>query len=436
MVIAASALRATTVEVDLPDEPALPALLPHLRPSGVWIREGRGMIGLGTAASTTAEGPGRFAALARWWESLPMVRQASAGPPAAADAPGSGPVAFTTITYSADSQHPSALIVPQLVIGSTPQGGWLSIVAAEDTDVHALLAAHGLQLEGSRLSLLSPGPVEPVPATVQRPGRQSESSYLQTVAAGLSAIEDGTVEKLVLARDLLVVAEQALPVGPLLSRLAEEYADCWTYLVADVLGATPEMLVSVRGEEVFSRVLAGTVAHDAQAQWAHAGLLGDLKQKHEHELAVYSLVEQLNPVVETLHPQSEPRVLELPNVYHLATDIVGRLQRQADGALPSPLVVAEHAHPTAAVCGTPTPQADQLLAALEDLDRGPFAGPVGWIDARGNADFGIALRGGVLEDDSTVRLFAGCGVVAGSEPESELDETHAKLRVMLSALGA
>lgn len=129
-------------------------------------------------------------------------------------------------------------------------------------------------------------------------------------------------------------------------------------------------------------------------------------------------------------------MLELPNVYHLATDITGRLKRQDDDGLPSPLMVAKHAHPTAAVCGTPTPQADQLLTRLEGLDRGPFAGPVGWVDTRGNADFGIALRGGVLEDESTVRLYAGCGVVAGSEPESELAETRSKLRVMLTALGA
>lgn len=369
MITTDSALHATTIEVDFAHDSALLGLLPHLKPSGVWIREGHGMIGLGTAARTSASGRSRFAQLARWWESLDLLGEDAEAVPA----PGAGPVAFTTITYSADSDHASELIVPQLVIGSSPQGAWLSAVAPEGTDFHQLLADHGLRLQDSKLALTSTEPAEPMPATVRRPGRQSERSYLSAVAAGLSAIDDGAVEKLVLARDEVVTAEAEIPVGTLLSRLVDEYSDCWTYFVDDVLGATPEMLVSVRGDHVFSRVLAGTVAHDAQAEWAHAGLLGDLKQNHEHQLAVYSLVEQLHPVVESLQPQPEPRVLELPNVYHLATDITGRLQRGAGGELPSPLTVAEHAHPTAAVCGTPTPQADQLLALLEGLDRGPFA---------------------------------------------------------------
>ncbi|OSM44639.1 hypothetical protein BCY76_001760 [Nesterenkonia sp. PF2B19] len=104
--------------------------------------------------------------------------------------------------------------------------------------------------------------------------------------------------------------------------------------------------------------------------------------------------------------------------------------------MPPALLVAERAHPTAAICGTPTATAAEFIARLEDLDRGPFTGPVGWLDGQGNADFGIALRGGVLSQDARqVRLYAGCGIVAGSEPSSELAETWAKLRPMLGALG-
>lgn len=434
MITADSPLHTTTMEVHFEPGSGLLDLLPHLAPSSVWIRAGHGLIGLGTAASTAASGGDRFAQLSRWWGSLPLVDDAA--PSGSPETPGVGPIAFTSITYSADSSHASALVVPQLVISSTEQGVWLTAVSPPSTALTDLLAAHGLQLHESVLSLSRPSPARPLPAAAQQPGTQSQRHYLDAVAAGLGAIDQGEVEKLVLARDVLVSAEEPLPVGPLLTRLASDYADCWTYLVADVLGATPEMLVSVRGQEVFSRVLAGTVDHDMQVQQAHDGLLRDAKQHREHELAVFSLLDQLSPVTESLHSPAEPRVLELPNVYHLATDITGRLKRQDDDGLPSPLMVAKHAHPTAAVCGTPTPQADQLLTRLEGLDRGPFAGPVGWVDTRGNADFGIALRGGVLEDESTVRLYAGCGVVAGSEPESELAETRSKLRVMLTALGA
>lgn len=435
-----SALRATTFDVDLPQDAGLANLLPHLRPSGVWLREGHGMIGLGTAASAAANGPQRFKELAHWWAALDLNRSPSASAQEfnGHKIPGSGPLAFTTITYSAESEHSSAVVVPQLVLGSTEAGSWITAVSDAHTRVDDLLSAHGLTLQGSQVALLNPNESpQPVPPTHRRPGSQSERHYLQAVAAGLSAIDEGAAEKLVLARDVVVDAEAPLPLGPLLTRLTDQYSDCWTYLVADVLGATPEMLVRLRGQEVFSRVLAGTVDHDAvDPEHAHSGLLGDHKQHREHELAVRSLLEQLEPVVETLTPSAEPRVLELPNVYHLATDITGQLAHREDGARPSPLSVAEHAHPTAAVCGTPTQQADQLLGALEGLDRGPFAGPVGWMDSQGNADFGIALRGGVLENEATVRLYAGCGVVAGSEPEAELAETHAKLRVMLTALGA
>ena len=435
MITADSPLHTTSVEVHFEPDSSLLDLLPHLAPSGVWVREGHGLIGLGTAVSTAASGPDRFAELSRWWESLPLVGDGTA-PGSTPTGPGSGPVAFTSITYADGSAHASALIVPELVIRSTEQGAWLTAVSSSNAALAEQLAAHGLQLRGSIISLNRPSTAAELPRASQQPGSQSQRHYVNAVSAGLAAIDEGTVEKLVLARDVLVSTEEPLPVGSLLARLAADYADCWTYLVSDVLGATPEMLVSVRGEEVFSRVLAGTVDHDMQVQQAHDGLLRDVKQHREHELAVLSLLDQLSPVTEALQSPAEPRVLELPNVYHLATDITGRLARQDDGELPSPLLVAKHAHPTAAVCGTPTPQADQLLARLEGLDRGPFAGPVGWMDTHGNADFGIALRGGVLEDESTVRLYAGCGVVAGSEPEAELAETHSKLRVMLTALGA
>ena len=131
---------------------------------------------------------------------------------------------------------------------------------------------------------------------------------------------------------------------------------------------------------------------------------------------------------------SEPFVLELPNVWHLASDVTAELAPTADGGIPTPLALVEALHPTAAVCGFPTSVAGELISELEHMDRGPYAGPVGWMDAAGNGEWGIALRGAVIEDPHTVRLYAGCGIVAGSNPTAELAETWSKFRPMLEAL--
>ncbi len=164
-------------------------------------------------------------------------------------------------------------------------------------------------------------------------------------------------------------------------------------------------------------------------------LVKDEKQRHEHQLAIDSLTEQLGPLASGMDAPAEPFVLQLPNVWHLASDVKASLARREDGSIPSVLDLAEVFHPTAAVCGTPTQDAGRILRELEGIDRGPYAGPVGWIDTRGNGEFGIALRGGIIESPTSIRLYAGCGIVAASNPEDELAESWAKMRPMREALG-
>ncbi|GAB3850599.1 isochorismate synthase [Nesterenkonia populi] len=407
-----------TVEVDLAGR-GLTGLLAGLEPSAAWVREGDGLIGLGEAARTTASGPRRFERLAQVWDELGTEH--------------SDLVAFVSVTFSAESEYTSLLVVPEVLIRTDDDGGARVIITDDGQgDTVSVLARHGLVLEGRSLRLAGPGTPPPLPRTALQAGTRSQAQYLSAVTAGLSAIGDGTVEKLVLARDVVVSADAPVPAGPLLARLAADYPQTWTYRVGQMLGATPEMLVQLRGDRLFSRVLAGTVDHAASAQ----SLLADGKQRREHHLAVASLRDQLAPLTDSLQSAADPRLLELPNVYHLATDVTGTLARTDDDGLPGPLEVAYAAHPTAAVCGTPTGAAGQLIEQLEGLDRGPFAGPIGWMDAAGHAEFGIALRGGVLEEEAhRVRLYAGAGIVAGSDPKAELAETESKLRPMLSALG-
>ncbi|GAB3191046.1 isochorismate synthase [Nesterenkonia suensis] len=443
----AQPLRAVSTTVALPDDVALADLLPRLQPSGTWIRHGEGIIGLGVADRATAHGSERFAELAHWWEgrleSLPEDRR----PQALHDVPGCGPVAFTSVTYSSDSSAASVLILPELVLGSVAGHTWVTTIGVAP-DVDAALDRHGLVIDAGVLRPHDGLTAEvPTPRTTLHEGTHPARHYLRAVEAGMQAIAERRLEKLVLGRDAVVTAEEPLSVGATLAALTQEYSDCWTYRAGDVLGATPEMLVTVRGERMAARVLAGTVDGSLPPGQARTQLLEDPKQRTEHEIAVQSLLTQLAPVVEVISAQNPPAVLELPNVYHLSTDVTGRLVKDCtDGGgsdagpvaprVPPALLVAERAHPTAAICGTPTATAAEFIARLEDLDRGPFTGPVGWVDSQGNADFGIALRGGIFTaDQRAVRLYAGCGIVAGSEPESELAETWAKLRPMLGALG-
>lgn len=444
-------LHSVVREVAFPDDARLPELLPRLTPTGCWIRRGEGIVGLGVADGASASGSQRFVELSRWWEERRAGVEEAPRPPALEQVPGCGPTVFTSVTYSSDSAHASHLTLPEVILGDVAGHTWVTVTttdgdgadpddagAASDDAVAAVLARHGLALDAAGTLI----PVDDVrgspqfPTTRLRAGAHPTEHYLDAVAAGVEAIEERRLEKLVLGRDAVVEAEAPMPRGVILAGLARDYTDCWTYLAGDLLGTTPEMLVTVRGRDLAARVLAGTVDGSLTAAEAREQLLDDVKQRSEHEIAVQSLLAQLAPVVELISAQNPPAVLELPNVHHLSTDVTGRLSRTADGTLPPALTVAERAHPTAAICGTPTATAAELIAALEQLDRGPFTGPVGWIDAHGNADVGIALRGGLLgADDRSVRLFAGCGIVAGSDPESELAETRAKLRPMLGVLG-
>jgi menaquinone-specific isochorismate synthase len=182
-------------------------------------------------------------------------------------------------------------------------------------------------------------------------------------------------------------------------------------------------------------VLAGTIRRsgDSRRDLALATALArSSKDLEEHEYAVASVAEALAPYCSGMHVPDAPYVLELPNVLHLATDVTG----VADHGR-SALRLAAALHPTAAVCGTPTAAARTMIAELEHMDRERYAGPVGWIDARGDGEWGIALRCGQLDetDRRQMRLFAGCGIVAGSDPSAELAEAGAKLVPMRDALG-
>lgn len=375
-----------------------------------WIRGGDGLIGWGTAAELEVRGPERFSRAQRWWAQW----CAAADIDDTVSLPGTGPVAFASFTF--DDRGSSIIVLPRVLIGRRGEQAWITVIG-EDIDPRTALPMSSLPD--------SPGAVH------WRDGSLTPEAWQRAVATAIERINGGELDKVVLARD--VVADTTDPVDPryLLRNLAAAYPSCWTFSVDGLVGATPELLVRRTGDVVTSRVLAGTVRtkgdDDADAGLAQALLASD-KDLEEHEYAVRSVARALAAHCTDLDVPEHPRVLSLANVQHLATDVTGRL---ADDA--SVLALAASLHPTAAVCGTPTERALHVIDELECMDRGRYAGPVGWLDAHGDGEFGIALRCAEVSEH-TVRAFAGCGIVAGSLPERELAESQAKLIPIRDAL--
>jgi menaquinone-specific isochorismate synthase len=384
-----------------------------------WVRRGHGLVGWGVAARVDTKGPGRFADAEDWWRALvadAVVRDE-------VDAPGSGLVAFGSFAF-ADEPGTSALVVPEVAVGRRGDTWWVTTVGRGALATVPDLA----QAPGRR------DRAEPPQDVVFVDGARSGAEWESVVADAVRRISEGGLEKVVLARDLVAESSSPVDVRWPLQQLAETYPSCWTFHVDGLFGATPEMLVRRERGLVTSRVLAGTIRRtgDDDHDLALAGSLArSSKDLEEHEYAVRSVADALAPHCTSMNVPETPFVLHLPNVMHLATDVTGVVAGETPST--TALGLASALHPSAAVGGTPTADAVALIAEIEGMARGRYAGPVGWIDAGGDGEWGIALRCGEV-DGSRVRLFAGCGIVADSDPEAELAESQAKLVPVRDAL--
>jgi menaquinone-specific isochorismate synthase len=255
------------------------------------------------------------------------------------------------------------------------------------------------------------------------------------VADAVAAIGRGDVDKVVLARAVEVTADGPLVVADVLRRLIALFPSCTTFSIDHFVGASPELLVGRSDEDIHCRPLAGTVARsgdpDTDARLA-AGLLASAKNRREHAFVVDRVTQLLSPLCDDLDAPSEPVIMQLRNVAHLATPIHGRLSGPAS-ARPSALALAALLHPTPAVAGTPTDAALDLIAELEGEPRGRYAGPVGWVDADGDGEWVVGIRSAEI-DGPRARLMSGVGVVAGSDVDAELAETQLKLQALLAAI--
>lgn len=353
-----------------------------------------------------------------------------------------------------DPAAPGRLVVPAITAlagdgegeGRSVAGGRL-VVVADRASVEALAARlsampAGPELEQAIGALLAPpaagsrddgldGTAQEPPDAFQLRSARSHDDFRRRVAAAVAAIDAGRerLEKVVLAREVEVVANRPLRQHDLVERLRALHPSCATFALDGFVGASPELLCARRGELVRSVPLAGTVARsgdpDEDRRLADA-LRASPKERAEHGLVVQAIVDDLREHCAEVAATAEPGVLELRNVAHLATTITGRL---VDGASSLELVTA--LHPTPAVGGWPRDAALAYLAEHEGLARDRFAGPVGYLEASGDGEWWIGIRCALVEG-SRARLLAGVGIVAGSDPAAELAETQLKLQALLA----
>lgn len=389
------------------------ALLPEESPFS-WVRRGEGLVGWGRAAAVTTWGPTRFADASKWWSEL--VARTEVDDPVGE--PGSGLVAFGSFGF-ADAPGDSLLVVPSVVVGRRGDLAWITTAGTRDST-----------LGNTGLDARQPGARRPGGVTFAD-GAVDGERWMSVVAEAVDRINGGELEKVVLARELVATATEPVDVRWPLARLAEAYPMCWTFHIDGLFGATPELLVRRERGLVTSRVLAGTIRRTAD-EARDAALAGALarssKDLEEHEYAVRSVADALEPHCSSMNVPEAPYVLHLPNVMHLATDVTGVVR---DGV--TSLELAAALHPSAAVGGTPRETALAVIEEIEGMDRGRYAAPVGWLDASGDGEWGLALRSGRI-DGSTVHLYAGCGVVGSSDPAAELAESQAKLVPVRDAL--
>lgn len=324
--------------------------------------------------------------------------------------PGSGPIAVGALPfYGTESGE---LVIPARVTGISDGRAWVTEI-------------------GSATPRPAPRPPAPTHYVVER--RMSRAAWRQSVNTLLGEIATGRLEKAVLAREVLITVDEALDARTVVERLLQTQDASYIFAAAGLVGASPELLVRRQGSTVLSRPMAGTVARGRSVEAdaaAAADLASSAKNAAEHRIVVDAVVESLRGCGVVIDRISAPELAHLADVSHLATVIDGRADREPR---PSALEIACALHPTPAVGGTPRDEALRALRELEGFDRGRYAGPVGWVDASGDGEWAVALRCGEL-DGTHARLFAGAGIVSGSDPDAEWDETEVKLEPMLRAI--
>ncbi len=383
-------------------------LLPDQQPF-TWVRNGEGLVGWGIYASIKVKGAKRFEDARNWWhqqlDSFEINNEVHG--------PGTGPVLFTSFSF--DENEESELVIPKVVVGTRNQSTWITWIGNE-----------------SQPKLIERAVANPIPTIKWR--EADVSHWKEKVLTAVSEIQEDVLDKVVLAREIIADAESDIDPRSVLRNLAKEYPGTWVYSNNGLIGATPELLIRLSNSMVVSRVLAGTISKtgdDDKDLALAASLARSSKDLEEHEYAVRSVADALSPFCSSTNVPDSPFVLHLSNVMHLATDVTGAI-KESHKVVDIFSILAK-LHPSAAVCGTPTSVAAELIKRIEGINRRRYAGPIGWVDSKGDGEQGIALRCGYI-NGKEVHAFAGCGIVAGSDAAKEVAESKAKFLPIINAL--
>ena len=330
------------------------------------------------------------------------------------------PVAVGALPFS--RSEPCEMVVPAVLVRREADGTcWLTVTESEAgpalDDVRRTWAAPRSGVDGSR-------PREYRVTSVLEP-----EVWCRLVSDAARTVAAGALNKVVLAREVVVVADRSIRPVEVAKRLRLSHPSCMVFSVDGFVGASPEVLVERRREHVSAQPLAGTTALVGEGDERAGLLLSSAKEREEHRLVVDAVSSALFPFCDELSVPEVPTLVPLGTLAHLGTSIVGRLRHP----LPTALDLVDAIHPSPAVGGTPTTAALDYIDAVERLDRGRYAGPVGWVDAEGDGVWAVGVRSAQIEG-RRARLIAGVGVVAGSEAEAELAETELKLQPMLVAI--
>ena len=334
--------------------------------------------------------------------------------------PGCGPIAIGALPF--DPSQAGGLVVPRLVVGRDADGiQWVTTIGPIEADT-----------DNDQSIEFAPVDTQPGPSSFTVTPVRSAGDWCDDLEAARNELREGRARKVVLARELVVETDRPLRRADVLRQLRQTYPSCFVFADGGFVGASPELLVARTGDQVRSHPMAGTAPRSADpvvdAQLA-AALIASAKDQVEHRYTIDMVHETLLPWCSYLDEEAEPSIVAMANVQHLATLVEGRLSSP-----PASVIELMRAlHPTPAVNGSPRAEALALIERYEGLDRGRYAGPVGWVDRHGNGAWAVGIRSAEL-DGTRARVFAGVGVVADSDPAAELAETRAKFQALLGAI--
>jgi menaquinone-specific isochorismate synthase len=340
-------------------------------------------------------------------------------------APGSGPVLIGSIPF--DSQELHEFVLPKILVCKSEDGRcWVTAVDIEEIELAHVFESHISEAFISSSSTTSS-------SYTVAPGVEIDT-YLQAVTVARDAVRSGTITKAVIARDVIVTSTNPIDIRAVLLRLRNSFGTSYQFSIDGFVGASPELLVSILDGEVSSHPLAGTAPRTGDPTTDSeiaTKLLSSTKNQIEHRIVIDAVHDTLLPWCSYLDWEPEASIVAVANVQHLGTHMSGRLSEPFLHILDAVYALS----PTPALGGFPRDKALQLISDVEGMSRGRYGGAVGWFDSKGNGVWAVAIRCAEYSNNNmNARLFAGGGIVADSDPLSELAETQAKLQAMLAAI--